>query len=626
MNHNFEREGTNKGTAELNPYYRCRTYVPSKLVGTRSYWASRHLDLTAMSRELGKGDLFITLTMNDNWADLQAAVQKGCRAGALWPGEYPKNTGPNKPIQDGHDMKACVEFHKRVEIFKREFLAIGKNGPFGRVRDYWFQFEYQERGRVHLHGVVWCEANGIPDDVICATMPRESDGFDPKSTTYLRDLYKECNMVHQCYPDKRFSIGRGLVCTKCKSGYPFSVPQEREELDDGGVRLLYRRYEAEDACVVPHNRRLLVRPQCHNNVQRITSLGWELYLAKYLTKPAKSLTVPITISPDASDVVCLLKLRSLGRMENGMMLLGIHQCRGRRELVWIPTDPWPKLGRLKRRKHLPDEDTSTDVWYLDRYDHYLERPVAANPIQYPDYYRYYRRTQREPGGSTAIASNPAEDFAYDSPSTESDDAVSGDRFQANVRPDEGERPYWWPSPPEKLEKTFTDEVGKKWILRRRTAIPRWNFYLPYGEDAELYFLQKILLSQPFTKADHERKFLLSNNVTKTYMEECIHRGLFCGYEEEARETLNNTQARGYSVERLRLLAQFLMAEEIIDSTFLNTYMSDLDELEKHRFGEDESAMAEEAKLDPQLAEELRAFMDTDDTRAAEALVNALNQG
>ena len=102
--------------------------------------------------------------------------------------------------------------------------------------------------------------------------------------------------------------------------------------------------------------------------------------------------------------------------------------------------------------------------------------------------------------------------------------------------------------------------------------------------------------------------------------------MFRGYEEEARETLNNAQARGYSVERLRLLAQRLMAEEIIDSTFLNTYMSNLDELEKHRFGENDPAMAEEAELDPPLAEGLRAFMDADDTRAAEALVNALNQG
>ena len=37
-------------------------------------------------------------------------------------------------------------------------------------------------------------------------------------------------------------------------------------------------------------------------------------------------------------------------------------------------------------------------------------------------------------------------------------------------------------------------------------------------------------------------------------------------------------------------------------------------------------MAEEAELDPHLAEQLKALMDADDTRAAEALVNAVNQG
>ena len=503
MNRILEGEGVDQGTAELNPYYRYGNYVPSKLVGTRSYWASRHLDLTAMSRELGKANLFITWTMKDNWADLQAAVQKGCRAGAVWPGRYPEGTRPTKPIQDGYDMEACVAFHKRVEIFKREFLAIGKRGPFGTVRDYWVRFEYQERGRVHLHGVVWCPPDSIPDDVICAPMPRESDGYDPEFTSYLRSLYKECNMVHQCYRDKCFNIGQGRVSTECKSGYPFTVPQHKEELDSKGVRLLYHRQEQEDACVVPHNRRLLVRLQCHNDVQRITSLGWELCLAKYLTKAAKSLAVPMNLSPNATNVERLLKLRSLGRMENGMMLLGIHQCRGSREVVWIPTDPWPKLGRLKRRKHLPEDDASTNVWYLDRYDFYLKLPDGLQ-LKYPDFYRYYRRTQRNPSEASALASNRSEDMANESLSSDSDNEVDGDRYKADP-PDNGkERPYWWPSPPKRMEREIRDNMGNKWRLRRRTAIPRWNFYLPYGEDAKKYFLQKILLSQPFTKEDHEQ--------------------------------------------------------------------------------------------------------------------------
>ena len=53
-------------------------------------------------------------------------------------------------------------------------------------------------------------------------------------------------------------------------------------------------------------------------------------------------------------------------------------------------------------------------------------------------------------------------------------------------------------------------------------------------------------------------------------------------------------------------------------------MSDLDELDKHRAGDDESMVADEAEKDPQLAEELKAFMNADDPGAAETLVNALN--
>ena len=366
--------------------------------------------------------------------------------------------------------------------------------------------------------------------------------------------------------------------------------------------------------MVPHNRRLLVRLQGDNNVQRITSLGWELYLAKYLTKAAKSFTVPMNLSPNATDIERLLKLRSLARMENRMMLLGIHQCMGSREVVWIPTDPWPKL---KHRKHLPEDDASTDVWYLDRYDFYLELPDGLQ-LKYPDFYRYYRRTQRNP--------SEAENMANESPSSDSDDAVDGDQYKDDP-PDNGkERPYWWPSPPERMEREIRDNMGNKWRLRRRTAIPRRNFYLPYGEDAEKYFLQNILLSQPFTKEDHEQRFFSKDNVSKTYMEECILRGLFRGYEEKARETLNNAEARGYSVERLRRLAEVLRAEDIVDATFFNNYMSDLDELDKHRAGDDEPMVADEAEMDPQLAEELKAFVNADDPGAAETLVNALNHG
>ena len=67
-------------------------------------------------------------------------------------------------------------------------------------------------------------------------------------------------------------------------------------------------------------------------------------------------------------------------------------CRQPRGYL-IPSDPWPALGRLKRKRHLPAEDTSTDVWYLDKLDYYLDRNALLRDLKYPDYYRYYRRVQ-----------------------------------------------------------------------------------------------------------------------------------------------------------------------------------------------------------------------------------------
>ena len=356
---------------------------------------------------------------------------------------------------------------------------------------------------------------------------------------------------------------------------------------------------------------------CHFSIEywpdeRNNSIGHNIHLAAcaWLSTAAVQFLLGVLLPPGTTSVkpgIIDMQWAQLMRHFPTLSLICTEKCA-------LPL--LLKLGRLKHRKHLPENDTSTDVWYLDRYDFYLELPNGLQ-LKYPDLDRYYRRTRRNPSEASALASNPAEDMANKSLSSDSDDAVDGDRYKADP-PDNGkERPYWWPSPPERMQREIRDNLDNKWRLRRRTAIPRWNFYLPYGEDAEKYFLENILLSQPFTKEDHEQRFFSKDKVSKTYMEECILRGLFRGYEEVARETLNNAQARGYSVERLRLLAEVLRAEDIIDATFFNNYMSDLDELNKHRAGDDEPMVADEAELDPHLAEELRAFMNANDPAAGE---------
>ena len=55
--------------------------------------------------------------------------------------------------------------------------------------------------------------------------------------------------------------------------------------------------------------------------------------------------------------------------------------------------------------------------------------------------------------------------------------------------------------------------------------------------------------QTFIKEDHKQCLLSKDNASRNYVEECIIRGLFRGYEDEAQETpnLNNAQGRRYLV-------------------------------------------------------------------------------
>ena len=205
----------------------------------------------------------------------------------------------------------------------------------------------------------------------------------------------------------------------------------------------------------------------------------------------------------------------------------------------IPTDPWPKLGTLKIKKHLPTEDGSADVFYLDKYELYLERPDVVADGKYPDCYRFFRKRTLA-SNRLALQGNRAEGFTdQDARSDKEDDGSSegfvalAGRFDAKADPESGAGPYWWPNPPAELPRAFTDGKGNDWSLRRRPMFPRWNFFPPYGDDAKKHYLQNILLSGLFGKEAHDAKFLSPGNNTGTYMEEYIIRGLFHGYEEEA---------------------------------------------------------------------------------------------
>ena len=127
----------------------------------------------------------------------------------------------------------------------------------GIVKYFIVKTEYQKRGGIHWHILFLVEPDTVPDNVVMAEMPRYSDVSNIQAQ-YARRMVQKYQVHRECYPSRCFKGYGGKVLSKCKYGFPFKVPQYTEELDEDGIRIIYRRRCKEDCLVVPYNLPILL--------------------------------------------------------------------------------------------------------------------------------------------------------------------------------------------------------------------------------------------------------------------------------------------------------------------------------------------------------------------------------
>ena len=140
--------------------------------------------------------------------------------------------------------------------------------------------------------LIWVEPGSAPSHAVMAEMPRAVDTSDVRAA-YLRKFVDSMLQHKTCYPSRCFKGSHGKVLPKCKYGFPFTVPQESMCLDEDEVRYLYVRQHDEDKNVVPYNPEIAILWGAAHNVQRVSKHGFEMYLAKYISKPEPSLKIEL---------------------------------------------------------------------------------------------------------------------------------------------------------------------------------------------------------------------------------------------------------------------------------------------------------------------------------------------
>ncbi|XP_015167740.1 uncharacterized protein [Solanum tuberosum] len=186
-----------------------RVLLPGSFIGGPRDMRRRYMDAMALVQKFGRPDLFITMTCNPEWIEIQQA---------LLPGQLP---------QDRPDLVTRV-FRAKLQDLKDQ---IFKKEIFGPIAAHVFVVEFQKRGLPHIHLLlIFKEGNKI----------RSADEYDryisaeiPDSDTHpeLRALVVR-HMIHGPCGEKR----KTSPCMKdgqCKFHYPRTFNNKTIQGKDG---------------------------------------------------------------------------------------------------------------------------------------------------------------------------------------------------------------------------------------------------------------------------------------------------------------------------------------------------------------------------------------------------------
>ncbi|XP_017250901.2 uncharacterized protein LOC108221541 [Daucus carota subsp. sativus] len=250
--------------------------LPAGFVGSKRYMQQNFQDALAVCRHVGHPDIFLTMTTNPLWDEIQQMMKflPGCKS-------------ENSP-----------DIISRVFRLKLDQLTndIKKKSFFGICVG-----EFQKRGLPHVHMLIWLDSkskvylkNNV-DKFVSAEIPDPIK--DPVGYAAVKAfmIHGPCGLQNTKSP-----CMKGLKCIRHfpkkysartmfdESGFP--IYRRRRQ----NVTVHVRNADLDNQWVVPYNRDLLVKYQCHMNIEICCHARSLKYLFKYCLKGHDTATVHIS--------------------------------------------------------------------------------------------------------------------------------------------------------------------------------------------------------------------------------------------------------------------------------------------------------------------------------------------
>nr|XP_017245432.1 PREDICTED: uncharacterized protein LOC108217092 [Daucus carota subsp. sativus]XP_017245433.1 PREDICTED: uncharacterized protein LOC108217093 [Daucus carota subsp. sativus] len=255
--------------------------LPAGYVGSKRYMQQNFQDALAVCRHVGHPDIFLTMTCNSMWDEIQRMM-------TYVPGCTPANS---------------PDIVSRVFRLKLEQLTndIKKKSFFGKCIGVMYVFEFQKRGLPHVHMLIWLDSASKKylkenvDKFVSAEIPDPIK--DPAGYAVVKAfmIHGPCGLENTKSPCmKNLKCIRHFPKKYCsrtifdESGFPVYMRRKQN------ITVKVRKAELDNQWVVSYNRDLLVKYQCHMNIEICCHARSIKYLFKYCLKGHDTATVHVT--------------------------------------------------------------------------------------------------------------------------------------------------------------------------------------------------------------------------------------------------------------------------------------------------------------------------------------------
>ena len=231
--------------------------------GTPAFWEQTKRDLFAMIRQLGIPTFFVTFSAADRrWKEIDNSILISQGKQPMTEEEHKNMTWEQHcELIMSNPVAAARIFQERVRTFISNVI-MSEASPIGKVQDYFYRTEFQQRGWPHIHMVVWVENaprfGEAPDEHVIefidkymsCELPPESDEqlheIVTNVQTHSKNHTKSCRKTGQTcrFHFPRPPSNRTFIC---QPGNPIEGDENDPGYEEAMEQLLQEEKKAKDS-------------------------------------------------------------------------------------------------------------------------------------------------------------------------------------------------------------------------------------------------------------------------------------------------------------------------------------------------------------------------------------------